>query len=76
VLGALASGLLLYGISMVYGASARSTSPRQRDPARHDTDRTVLVFGLVFVVIGIAFSSRSAFPHVGLRTSTRARRRR
>jgi len=56
VLGALASGMLLYGVSMIYGATgsldldlvARSLNSAQ-------PNRTLLVFGLVFVVSGIAF---------------------
>jgi len=60
VLGALASGLLLYGMSMIYGATqslglidvARALSPDAMDP---QVNRTVLMFGLVFVVAGVAF---------------------
>jgi NADH-quinone oxidoreductase subunit N len=56
VLGALASGLLLYGISMIYGASgALDFATVSETLGRTDTDRTILVFGLVFIVIGIAF---------------------
>jgi len=59
VLGALSSGLLLYGMSMVYGATgslnitevARVTAQL----AGATTDRSFLVFGLVFVVAGLAF---------------------
>ncbi len=56
VLGALASGLLLYGMSMLYGA----TGSLQLDKvaaaiASGQIDRTVLVFGLVFVVAGLSF---------------------
>ncbi len=56
VLGALASGLLLYGISMIYGATGALDFATVSETLRQiDMDRTVLVFGLVFVVIGIAF---------------------
>jgi NADH-quinone oxidoreductase subunit N len=56
VLGALASGLLLYGISMVYGATGALDFATVSESLRQTAaDRTVLVFGLVFVVIGIAF---------------------
>jgi len=56
VLGALASGMLLYGISMIYGA----TGSIQLDTVAQalntqGMDNTVLVFGLVFVVVGLAF---------------------
>ena len=59
VLGALASGMLLYGMSMLYGATgtlninevARQIATLSKDSTQH----TFLVFGLVFVVSGIAF---------------------
>jgi NADH-quinone oxidoreductase subunit N len=56
VLGALASGLLLYGMSMIYGATG-SLELGGVAQAIHDgaSNRTVLVFGLVFLVSGIAF---------------------
>ena len=56
VLGALASGMLLYGISMLYGATgsldlaavaAALAAPGQMD--------VVLVFALCFIVVGLAF---------------------
>ena len=57
VLGALASGLLLYGISMIYGATGKIDFPgiMQQLSADGAGDQTIFVFGLVFVVIGIAF---------------------
>ena len=56
VLGALASGMLLYGISMVYGATGHLTFPQVAEViASGSADSTVLVFGLVFVVIGVSF---------------------
>jgi NADH-quinone oxidoreductase subunit N len=59
VLGALSSGLLLYGMSMIYGATGTLTIPevaRQIGPlAESVSDRHFLVFGLVFVVAGVAF---------------------
>src|SRR5574343_233363 len=56
VLGALASGLLLYGMSMIYGAtgSLEITGIAERLYAS-DANKTVLVFGLVFLVAGLAF---------------------
>jgi NADH-quinone oxidoreductase subunit N len=58
VLGALSSGLLLYGLSMIYGA----TGSLQIDQVAGrlavlsaDADRQLHAFGLVFVVAGIAF---------------------
>ena len=56
VLGALASGMLLYGISMVYGATGHLTFPQVAEViAAGSVDQTVLVFGLVFIVIGVSF---------------------
>jgi NADH-quinone oxidoreductase subunit N len=56
VLGALSSGMLLYGISMIYGAtgSLDITEVAQRI-ADGDAIPTILIFGLVFVVAGIGF---------------------
>lgn len=56
VLGAMASGLLLYGMSMVYGAvgSLELFEIGQRI-ASGGGNKTVLVFGLVFIVAGLAF---------------------
>lgn len=56
VLGALASGVLLYGFSMVYGATGSLDLDRiALATLGAQGDRTLLVFGLVFVVSGIAF---------------------
>lgn len=56
VLGALASGLLLYGMSMLYGATGALGLPEIAQViAAGQADRTVLVFALVFVVAGLAF---------------------
>lgn len=56
VLGALASGMLLYGISMLYGATGALNFPDVAAAiASGNIDETVLVFGLVFVVLGVAF---------------------
>ncbi|MFT4174647.1 MAG: NADH-quinone oxidoreductase subunit NuoN [Rhodocyclaceae bacterium] len=56
VLGALASGLLLYGISMVYGATGTlSIIDVARALYEGQANRTVLLFGLVFVVAGVCF---------------------
>jgi len=56
VLGALASGLLLYGMSMVYGATGTLEIGAVAQSVFHgDANKTILVFGLVFLVAGIAF---------------------
>ena len=56
VLGALASGFLLYGMSMLYGATGSLDIPRVFDRiATGHINHDVLVFGAVFVVAGLAF---------------------
>jgi NADH-quinone oxidoreductase subunit N len=57
VLGALSSGLLLYGMSMIYGATGTLTIPEVAKSAGAlvSRDHNFLVFGLVFVVAGTAF---------------------
>jgi NADH-quinone oxidoreductase subunit N len=56
VLGALASGLLLYGMSMLYGATGTLDIQELAEViAAGKADKAVLVFGLVFVVAGLSF---------------------
>ncbi|HPW06914.1 MAG TPA: NADH-quinone oxidoreductase subunit NuoN [Burkholderiaceae bacterium] len=56
VLGALASGFLLYGLSMMYGATGSlDVNDVARAIATGQIKHQVLVFGLVFVVAGLAF---------------------
>jgi NADH-quinone oxidoreductase subunit N len=56
VLGALASGFLLYGMSMIYGATGTLDLPAVADKlASGQADRLIMVFGTVFVVAGLAF---------------------
>ena len=56
VLGAMASGFLLYGLSMMYGATGSLEIPAVfKAIATGQIKQQVLVFGLVFVVSGLAF---------------------
>jgi NADH-quinone oxidoreductase subunit N len=56
ILGALASGFLLYGISMLYGATGSLDLMEVAKAAASGTvNKTVLVFGVVFLVAGLAF---------------------
>ena len=56
VLGALASGLLLYGMSMIYGATGSLEFSSIAQAAYNQTaNQIVLMFGLVFLVAGICF---------------------
>ena len=55
VLGALASGLLLYGMSMIYGASGTLEITVLAGQLKDGGHPVVLVFGLVFLMAGLAF---------------------
>jgi len=65
VLGALASGFLLYGMSMLYGATGTlDLAEMVKAIASGDVDKTVLVFGIVFLVSGLAFKLGAAPFHM------------
>ncbi|GIZ52475.1 NADH-quinone oxidoreductase subunit NuoN [Noviherbaspirillum aridicola] len=65
VLGAMASGFLLYGISMLYGATGSlNLNEVATEVAKGSGNRTVLVFGLVFLVAGLAFKLSVAPFHM------------
>lgn len=56
VLGSLASGFMLYGMSMLYGAAGSLDLAVIGDTLTRGSDmQLALVFGLVFMVAGIAF---------------------
>ncbi|RSZ57889.1 NADH-quinone oxidoreductase subunit NuoN [Massilia atriviolacea] len=56
ILGALASGFLLYGISMLYGATGSlDIGEISKAAAAANANLHILVFGLVFLVAGLAF---------------------
>jgi len=56
VLGAISSGILLYGMSILYGLTGTLDIAGVRQAvAGMAADDVVLIFGLVFVVVGIAF---------------------
>ncbi|MBC7702290.1 NADH-quinone oxidoreductase subunit NuoN [Aquabacterium sp.] len=56
VLGALASGFLLYGLSMMYGATGSlDLGEVYKATLSGQINKQVLVFGLVFIVSGLAF---------------------
>ena len=65
ILGALASGFLLYGISMLYGATGSLDLGEVAKVAASGTvNKTILVFGIVFVVAGLAFKLGAAPFHM------------
>src|SRR6185436_17936878 len=67
VLGALSSGLLLYGMSMIYGATGSLELTRVAFAIEHNQARQAYaVFGLVFIVAGIAFKLGTAPFHMWL----------
>lgn len=58
VLGALASGMLLYGMSMIYGATGTLEITEIAQLIAEDNESVIgviLVFGLVFIVAGLGF---------------------
>lgn len=69
VLGALASGMLLYGMSMVYGASGMGGSPtldlaQLQHVMNYTQAPTLLLFGLIFMIIGVGFKLGAAPFHM------------
>jgi NADH-quinone oxidoreductase subunit N len=65
VLGAMASGFLLYGISMLYGATGSlDINEVFRVIGSGRVRHQVLVFGLVFIVAGLAFKLGAAPFHM------------
>ena len=67
ILGALASGMLLYGLSLVYGATGSLVISEVSAAAAANqagAARTVLAMGLVFVVAGVAFKLGAAPFHM------------
>ncbi len=66
VLGALASGLLLYGMSMIYGATGTLDLSRIHASIGNVPHPNLLAVGLVFLVVGIAFKFGAAPFHMWL----------
>ena len=65
VLGALASGMLLYGMSMLYGVTGTLDIATLRERiASGAPDQLILTFGLVFVIVGLAFKLGAAPFHM------------
>ncbi len=65
VLGALASGFLLYGMSLVYGVTGALDVARVSEVIQSGSvNSTVLVVGLVFIIAGISFKLSVAPFHM------------
>lgn len=55
VLSAIASGMLLYGISMLYGITGSLELPQVANAISTGSHSTLAIFGLVFVLLSVAF---------------------
>ncbi len=64
VLGALASGFMLYGMSMLYGATGSLDLSQISQTLAGGGSNLVLVLGLVFMVSGLAFKLGAAPFHM------------
>ena len=55
VLGALSSGMMLYGISLIYGFTGSTGFAEVADVVRESPVSIGLIFGIVFLISGLAF---------------------
>ncbi|AWH43955.1 NADH-quinone oxidoreductase subunit NuoN [Stenotrophomonas sp. ZAC14A_NAIMI4_1] len=66
VLGSLASGLLLYGMSLIYGATGSLHLDAIQAAIPHSEERVLLITGAVFMIAGVAFKLGAAPFHMWL----------
>ncbi len=66
VLGAIASGMLLYGISIIYGLTGSLDLAEVAANMTSQTQGVLLAFGLVFMIVGIAFKLGAVPFHMWL----------
>ena len=64
VLGSLSSGLLLYGLSLLYGATGTLDLAQLHTAIASSSETTLLLTGTVFAVAGIAFKFGAAPFHM------------
>ena len=66
VMGGIASGILLYGMSMLYGATATMIIPdiAKAISAMPSQQLFILAFGLIFLIVGIGFKLAAAPFHM------------
>ncbi|HVI26781.1 MAG TPA: NADH-quinone oxidoreductase subunit NuoN [Xanthomonadaceae bacterium] len=64
VLGSLSSGLLLYGMSLLYGATGTLDLATLRDAVAGSQETSLLLTGTVFMIAGIAFKFGAAPFHM------------
>lgn len=55
VMGAIASAMLLYGISMIYGATGELELTKIAGAIKSSSSHKLLIFGLVFILCGVGF---------------------
>ncbi len=55
ILGAMASAMLLYGMSMIYGVTGTLDLAEVSSAVAGKGNQLILVFGLVFLMVGVAF---------------------
>lgn len=55
VLGAIASGMLLYGMSMIYGVTGSLDLAEISQGVAAVPDQMLTIFGMVFMIVGVAF---------------------
>lgn len=66
VLGSIASGLLLYGMSLIYGATGTLHLDGIHEAIAGSNERLLLLTGTVFMVAGVAFKLGAAPFHMWL----------
>lgn len=64
VLGAIASGMLLYGMSMIYGVTGSLDLAEISQNIAAAPDQMLTTFGMVFMIVGIAFKLGAAPFHM------------
>src|SRR3546814_6999568 len=64
VLGSLASGMLLYGLSLIYGATGSLDIATIHQAAAAPGQHTLMLTGLAFVLVGLAFKFGAAPFHM------------
>ncbi len=64
ILGALASGMLLYGMSMIYGATGSLLIESIMVAAASGDNALLLAFGMTFALVGVAFKFGAAPFHM------------
>ncbi|MDH5785147.1 MAG: NADH-quinone oxidoreductase subunit NuoN [Chromatiales bacterium] len=55
ILGAMASAMLLYGMSMIYGVTGTLDLSEVSNSVAGQERQLILIFGLVFLMVGVAF---------------------